>query len=251
MGKYTLKTAFKKTFSGIIWRIEVGMPTGILAIETRDQDTGNPSFSTIEYTTGQSGITEKQYGDRNWSLAGVIDSLLILRAWVQNTPEGAGIACIDATTGDLLWEQFNYTLVAVTDRQIVVRHRNFVGGYEQFLNPYDGNLSSKDNLANHLMRPEIVLPTPYTDPPPSFLDHYNIAGDLFSCLIDDRTVWAFHEAIENTYQIRLIVSHGLNVLTDNLAITGLPKMTPELFFAIRNQLFLIGNNKREIISYLV
>jgi len=251
MDKYTLKTAFRKSFLGVVWRIEADTTTGILALETRDPDTGSPSFSAIEYKTGISCVNEKPYGDRNWSLAGILGGKLILRAWGQNTPEGAGIACMDAKSGAILWEQFNYTLVSVHNQLIVVRHRNFASGYEQYLNPIDGHLTEKNNTLTKPQGPDIVLPQRYVGNMPPFLEHYAIKGDLLYCHVEDRTIWAFHEATDLTYRIRLIVSSGLEMLTDTIMISDLPKAAPELFFVIGRQLFFIGDNKREIVAYLV
>src|SRR5690606_30802695 len=206
------------------------MTDEILAIETRDQDTGNPAFSTVNYATGKSLITEKQYGDRNWSLAGMIGNSLILRAWGEQSPNGAGIACMDAITGDIRWEQFNYTLVGLENRQIVARHRNFASGYEQYLNPRTGNLTPLEDLTDSPTKPKIILPNHYLGETPAFFDRYHVIGDLVSCSINNRTVWAFHEALDNTYQIRLAVSQDSTLLADTVVATGLPKMTPELFF---------------------
>lgn len=251
MDKYTLKTAFRKSFLGVVWRIEADTDTGILAIETRDPDTGIPSFSAIEYNTGVSFVDEKRYGDRNWSLAGIVGGKLILRAWGQNTPEGAGVVCIDATGGNILWEQFNYTLISIKHQQLVVRHRNFASGYEQYLNPLDGSLTKKDSTLNKPTGPEIVLPQRYVADVPPVLESYDIKGDLFFCHVGNRIIWAFHEADNHTYRIRLVVSIGLKMLTDPIVVSDLPKMAPELFFMINDQLFFIGDNKREIVAYLV
>ncbi|GGC45819.1 hypothetical protein GCM10011386_42610 [Parapedobacter defluvii] len=251
MDKYTLKTAFRKSFLGMVWRIEADTTATLLAIETRNEDTGMPLFSAIEYDSGVPFMDEKPYGDRTWSLAGIVEDNLILRAWGQHTPDGAGIACINATTGDVLWEQFNYTLVAIQHRQLVVRHRNFASGYEQRMNPLDGNLTQINNPATKPDAPKIVLPERYRDDKPLFLERYPIQGDLFYCQVGDRMVWAFHEVSDHTYCIRIAVSRGLKMLADRVMVSGLARMAPELFFMINNQVFFIGDNKREIVSYLV
>ncbi|MFC7522975.1 DUF4905 domain-containing protein [Parapedobacter sp. GCM10030251] len=251
MDKYTLKTAFRKSFLGTVWRIEADTTRGILAIETRNPDTGVPAFSAIDYHTGMSFVDEKPYGDRNWSLAGIVNDKLIVRAWGQNSPEGAGIACIDAPTGQVIWEQFNYMLVALANQQLVVRHRNFASGYEQYLNPVDGSLTKKNDIPNKPASPEIVLPQRYGGDIPSFLEGYAITGDLVCCPIEDRMFWAFHEALDDGYHIRLVASCGAKMLTDEIIVSDLPKMAPELFFMIGNQLFFIGDNKQEIVAYLV
>src|SRR5690606_1753669 len=95
MDKYTLKTAFKKSFLGVVWRIEVDTTAQLLAIETRDPESGRPAFSVVDYLSGTSFIHEKPYGDRNWALAGVANRKLVVKAFGQNSPNGTGIACID------------------------------------------------------------------------------------------------------------------------------------------------------------
>ncbi len=251
MDKYTLKTAFKKSFLGIVWRIEADTTNDILAIETRDQDTGNPSFSAFDYTTGVSFTDEMPYGDRNWALAGTADRKLVLRAFGQNSPDSAGIACIDAINGKLLWEQFNYVLVGLGNQQLTVRHRNFASGYEQHLDLRSGNLTQFNNATNKPTGPNIVLPQRYTAEGPALLANYEVHGDIFHCRIGEKQVWAFHEVTHQTYRVRLVISSGLNVLSDSVVLADLAKMIPELFFTIDGQLFLVSDNKREIVSYLV
>ncbi len=251
MDKYTLKTAFKKSFLGLIWRIEADTANGLIAVETRDEHTGTPTFSTLQYATGDSLIDEISYGDRHWTLAGMVEGKLILRKFGHHRPDSAGIVCIDALNGRVLWEQFNYVLLAVYDGEIIARHRNFADGYEQRLSIHHGILSQKTDSPNKPMTKKIVLPQHHTGNVPEFLENYEIQGDLLKASTGQRDIWAFHERDGQFYRVRLLVSDGLNVLVDEVVIPHLTKMTPELFFMIDNQIFLIGYNKRKIVSYLV
>ena len=251
MDKYTIKTAFKKSFLGMVWRIEADTAANLLAVENRDKDTGNPAFSAFDYRTGMASIHEKPYGDRNWALAGTAGRKLVVRAFGQNSPDGAGIACIDADSGEIRWEQFNYVLVAVDDHQLTVRHRNFAGGYEQYLDLASGNLTQFNKTTDKPMDPEIVIPQRYEGGVPELLAGYAVYGDVFYCQIGPKKVWAFHEETHETYRVRLVISSGLTLLTDQVVLAALAKMTPELFFMIDQQLYIISDNKREIVSYLV
>ncbi|WP_257668062.1 DUF4905 domain-containing protein [Parapedobacter tibetensis] len=251
MDKYTLKTAFEKSFLGLVWRIETDVANGLLAVETRNKDTGAPLFSVFRYTTGISLIHEMPYGDRYWTLAAIVDNKLILRAYGQNSPDSAGIACIDALSGDVQWEQFNYAFLAIQDEAIIVRHRNFADGHEQYLAIHHGNLTQKTEALNKPMRQNIVIPQRHDGYIPAFLENYDIYGDLFHCTAGQNNVYAFHERDDQLYRIRLVVSSDSGVLADKVVISGLAKMIPELFFMINKQIFLIGNNKRKIVSYLV
>ncbi|MFB2118569.1 DUF4905 domain-containing protein [Parapedobacter sp. 2B3] len=235
----------------MVWRIEADTDGRLLAVETRDQETGRPSFSAFDYESGISLIHENPYGDRNWALAGTADRKLVIKAFGQNSPDGAGIACIDADTGDLLWEQFNYVLVQVGRRQLTVRHRNFASGYKQHLDLDTGNLTQFNNSASKPTAAEIVLPQRYGNGIPECLTAYSVYGDLFRCPIGPKELWAFHEVTGETYQVRLVVSSGPAIVADQVVLTGLEKMTPELFFGVERQVFIISDNKREIVSYLV
>ncbi|MEC3880351.1 DUF4905 domain-containing protein [Parapedobacter sp. 10938] len=251
MDKYTLKTVFKKSFLGMVWRIEADTAAQILAIETRDRETGQPFFSVFDYQSGRSFTQEKPYGDRNWTLAGLADRKLILKAFGQNSPNGTGIACIDIDRGELLWEQFNYVLVHVGNRQLTVRHRNFAGGYEQYLDVVTGNLTPFNNMATKPTEAHIVLPQRYDHGIPACLDGFPVHGDLFYYQIGQKQLWGFHEAIQQAYRVRLVITSGLTVLADEVVLPELAKMTPELFFMIGQQVFIMSDNKREIVSYLV
>ncbi|HWK59569.1 MAG TPA: DUF4905 domain-containing protein [Parapedobacter sp.] len=251
MDKYTLKTVFKKSFLGMVWRIEADTSAHLLAVETRDKETGQPSFSAFDYQSGVSFIHEKPYGNRNWVLAGVTDRKLIAKAFGQNSPDGAGIACIDVASGDLLWEQFNYVLVHVGNQQLTVRHRNFAGGYEQHLDITTGNLTQFNKNAGKPTEADIVLPQRYGHGLPECLAGYPVHGDLFYCQIGPKQLWAFHEARQGSYRVRMVITSGLTVLADQIILPELAKMTPELFFMIGQQVFIISDNKREIVSYLV
>ena len=251
MDKYTLKTAFRKSFLHVVWRIEADTSEGLLAVETRDKDSGAPLFSAFDYRTGDMFIHEKPYGDRNWTLAGTTMRKLIMRAYGANSPDGAGIACMDIDNGALLWEQFNYTLLRVDHSQLTVRHRNFAGGYEQYLDPTTGNLTPINTSPNKPTGPAIVLPQRYHGGVPGLLANFAIYGDVFHCQIGDKHVWAFHEATGSVFRVRLVITDGLVLLADKVILRDLPGITPELFFVIGQHLFTVGNNKQEIVSYLV
>lgn len=253
MDKYKLKTAFQKSFLGLIWRMEVDTRSGLMAVETRDAASGKPHFSVFRYSSGNTCLAEFPYGDRNWTLAGIINGLLLLRAYGAQSPDSAGIACINATDGEIMWEQFNYTLLAIQGDTLLARHRNFSAGYEEHLQVTDGTplrqqpTQQQDQPSGEPLR----IPHPYTGKYPDFLAHYAIHGDLHYCKAGSYEVWAFHETAGPGYRIRLAVSDTSGLIDERIVITGLTKMIPELFFMIGSQIFLIGDNKQEIVSYLL
>jgi len=255
MDKYTLKTAFKKSFSGLIWRLEVDAVNELMAVETRDMTSGKPRFSAFEYATGTSTITEIPYGERYWTLAGIIDATLIVRAYGANSPDGAGLAGLDARTGAIIWEQFNYTLVGIEGNTLAARHRNFASGYVERLRASDGTVIKRleaGPLDQTVRSSRVVLPRPYSGKTPSFLTRYAIHGELFHYATGGHDIWAFHEKeSEQSFTVKLVLSSGLSVQAEEIVERGLTKMLPELYFMIGDQIFVITDNKQKIVSYLV
>lgn len=250
MAKYTLKTAFEESFSGLLWRIEVDTARQLLAVETRAPDTGNPSFSVLHYRDGTILFREQPYGDRHWTLAGTMNGRVILKAFGSDSPEGTGIVSLDAYTGAVVWEQHQYRLVALNRSRLTVRHRSLATGYEQQLDPLTGNLTKFNISFDKPDDSDIVLPTPVAGIP-AILADYAVFGDVLLCPIGPKNVWAFHERIGSGYRIRMVVTSDTERLDDRIVVADLPKMLPEIFFAADGQLFLLGDNKRKIVSYLV
>lgn len=251
MDKYTLKNIFKKSFVGVVWRMEADTANGLFAVETRQVDGGTAAYSVIRYETGEFLLHEIAYGDRNWTLVGFVEGRILLRALGTDTPMAPGITCLDAYSGRVIWEQFNYVWLGLDGGEVIARHRNFAGGYEQRLDVHSGQIEQKRNIPNKPTAPPIVLPELHYGQSPAFLAKYSIYSDLVCCRVADKVVWGFHEKMGQHYQIRLVISNDIRVLADPIVLSGLERMIPELFFMIGSHLFMIGNNKREIIAYLV
>lgn len=252
MDKYTLKTIFAKSFSGLIWRMDADTAQGVLAIESRDTASGVPSFSAIDYRDGRILMLEKAYGGRNWTLAAVGDGCIVLRAFGEREPQGSGIACFSAQTGKLLWEKFNYTFLAVTAEAISARPHHIASGYITHLSFHDGEpveLITKDK--DTPPPSEIVMPIPADTMPVTITANYPVEGPAYYHDFGDKEAWAFHVPDAGEYTVELLIMDGGTILDKRTLITGLKKMTPEVFFLIKRQLFFIDGNKQKIVSYLV
>ncbi len=252
MDKYTLKTIFERSFSGVIWRIEADTAAKMLAVESRSPDGGLPAFSVIRYTDGHSMLQEGAYGDRHWTLAGMAGDCLLLRALGEREPNAPGIACLSASTGEVRWESFNHTFVAVAAGRVQARPRHIASGRDAYLSvqtgqPIDGPPSAIADGPD----PDIRLPEPATSVPDSLSARYAITGPVHHLPFGDKEAWAFHVMQDDGLDVKLIISQHLAVLEARTIMAGLAKMTPEVFFAIGRQLFFIASNKQEIVSYLV
>lgn len=251
MDKYTLKTVFEKSFLGQIWRIEVDENSKLLAIETRSIENGKPFFSALDYLSGECPIDELAYGDKLWTLAGICEDKLLLKSYSEKSPEGAGICCLSAVSGAILWEKFNYTFLSIDTTQVLVRPAQFRSGYEISLSIENGEPTSKKIPSTKPSVNRIVIPQPYNMVFPDYIIHHNPIGSLYHHQVGEKEIWAFHVKNNNKLDVKLLISQGFMMLAEQTIMCNLEKMTPEIFFMIGQQLFFIDSNKRKIVSYLV
>ncbi len=252
MDKYTLKTIFQKSFSGLIWRIEADTSHGTLAIESRDPGSGIPYFSVIGYADGQIYAFEQQYGDRSWTLAGINNGYVLLRVFGQQEPNGSGIACLCARTGVLLWEKFNYVFISLDEHAIRARPQHISGGYQTHLSYKDGNpLTDLPASEVRPLTPEIAIPEHVTAETAGIVLNHTIVGPIHHHRFGERDAWAFHTPQGDVFNVELRVTQQGKILESKIIISGLTKLLPEIFFAINRQLFFIDSNKQKIVSYLV
>jgi len=252
MDKYTLKTIFERSFSGVIWRIEADTAAKTLAIESRSPDDGLPTFSVVRYTDGHSLVHERAYGDRQWTLAGIAEDCILLRAIGQSQPSAPGIACLSSTSGETRWENFSHTFVAMHGGCIQARPRHIASGYYAYLAIRTGQpVDSSPSATKKPDQPEILLPSPTIDLPEAIVESYPIVGTALHFPFGDKDGWAFHIAQDDGYAVNLIITQERAILQARTLMTGLEKMIPEIFFVIGRQLFFIAGNKQEIVSYLV
>ena len=251
MDKYTLKTIFERSFSGVIWRIEADTTGKMLAIESRALGDGIPAFSAIRYADGQMLAEERPYGGRQWTLAGIADGCILVRAFGEREPNAPGIACLSATTGEVRWERFNHTFIAMDGGAVRARPRHIASGYDTYLSVRDGTPQGKPLLsANPATQAAIELPaqSSVTD---GISASYAVEGAVHRLAFGDKEARAFHVADGDGFAVKLIISQQLLVLEERTIMRGMAKMSPEIFFAIGRQLFFIDGNKEKIVSYLV
>lgn len=250
MAKDTVKTGLQKSFSGLIWRIEVDTAKSLLAIESRDIDTGTPKFAVVDYESGITLFEERAYGDRLWTIGGVFGGYVILRNYGEHSPENAGIICINVSDGNVVWEHFGWTFLELRQHTLVVRPRSVLAGYETYVNIANGAEITKP-IDNPPIYNDVAIPSVHIDSFPSILKNYDVEGDIFTAHWLEKKIWAFHHRQNGTLDVKMLISNAFMILDEYTVMAGLNKKLPELFFMINNQIFFIRGNKREIVSYLV
>lgn len=251
MDKYTLKTIFEKSFSGLIWRMEADTDDGVIALETRNPSTGIPLFSAIRYGDGRTLMSEQAYGDRHWTLAAVDRGHLLLRAFGKQEPDGPGIACLSVEDGELLWEKFNYTFIGFEKSAVVARPHRIRNGFNTYLSLHDGEPTAQHTLAeskpagSKIVIPKLVEGNAIKDL------GYEVVGPVHHHDFGDLAIHAFHEKKADKIEVTMLLMERGMIRQARTLMSGLTKMTPEIFFIIDRQLFFIDGNKQKIVSYLV
>lgn len=252
--KYMLNSAFSNLFSGIVWRIKLDEENKLIAVETRDPDSGIPEFSVIYYPTGQRRIDQLRYGDRWWTIAGIQKNHLLLQALHEHGPQAAGLVAIHCDTGQPAWEAFQYRLLSLTTNGALVNHRVLSGSTGDLLEITSGKVIASGLRMSDVNHPavSVVIPQPYERQAPDWFSMYVTEGPFFYTPYRDADIWAFHEPDNSGgYAVRLIILSGESVLHNGVLLEKLPKILLEPFFIVDDQLFCITHNNRGIASYFI
>lgn len=247
-----MQPVISEKFSGLIWKIKVQGPLGLMAVETRNSDLKQVAFTVLNFISGHVHFKEVSYNEQwNLSLAFIGDKNLVINGYGHSDrPESKGIMSVSLTDGSVIWEKFNISLNEVNASGIQVYDSRFQPRKFDWIDHLSSNAIEAPALGQD---PDSVILFPETDQSiniPSFIKHGEITGDILSLTFADKKILSFHEAKDGFFCQRLIVYQEDKVLIDDILISGIQKLQPEAFFIQQNHLLYV-RDKREIISHLV
>jgi len=249
MIKYTIKKVFDKAFPLEIWKIAVDAEQEHIAIETRDIETTWPYIYILDFQ-GNILLEHHPLEEKSWTLDNIRQHTVVLKAVGDSKPVKEGIILLDLHGKERLYLS-DFILLETYQQYIKVRHRSFQSGFEKYINLSEhDNLSIGDEGHDHYGE-QIELPLPYPYQRPAYLEARDIEDILWVSRTQDKTLWAYHAKRDGQYTLNLCVANTYNILSEQPLISGMSKMLPQPFFQVRNQIFLMSYNKREIVSYLV
>lgn len=245
--------AFSHLMDGTIWRMDIHEHSGLLAIEWRNKN-GEPKFTVIHYPTGDRLLDAFSYGDRWWTLAAITSKHLLLHHFPQ--PENAqtrGLVAIQMDTGAISWEHFNLQFEAISQEGIVVKSPFAGNNQVSVLNEQTGELLIRQTQLDDLVFEErhIQSAFPTAQSPSISLSDEKIAGPYFYLANGSKEFWAYHEQQQKGFKLMLSVVEKNHIIFQICLADKLLHLLPETFFMINKQLFFIGDNKQEIVSYFV
>lgn len=250
MLKNTIKKAFQKDFIENIWKIEVNGYRDQIAVEIRDSQTTEPTYHILRFEDGAE-IMQYRPGEKDWTIEGVQKDYLILKKVGEQTPTKEGIQIIDIRTQKPLFTSYEYVLLDVCEDYLHVRHRSFTSGGEKLITLTTGEeFPVSDNIIARYPKNRVCFPLPY-DNPPEFLTQRDKQKDLWVSKLSDTYLWCYHTQQNDGYDLHIAVSNLERILDETIIQSAIPKMFPQPYFRVGNQIFFMADNKHEIVSYLV
>ncbi|AKQ45767.1 hypothetical protein TH63_09085 [Rufibacter radiotolerans] len=143
----SLKLSTEYTFQGAIWRLEVDPEQGWLAVEVRNAETLQVSFSVIDGHTGKVILNHFRLPDPWWvSLAALQDQLLYLQGFEKTQHLGLpkGVTAIDCRTQEVLFTLLHMQWVKSQKNGLVLADSV---GIHHLVHPRSGALLPSDAKA--------------------------------------------------------------------------------------------------------
>ncbi|MNI22054.1 hypothetical protein D3C73_756000 [compost metagenome] len=140
----------------------------------------------------------------------------------------------------------------MVDQGVLIRPKVIAEGFQLFLNLQSMSIESKNETPFKPYTSELVYPIIYNGDIPIFLKDFPIDGEIWINTVNDYFIWAFYEKDRNNrYQIRLVQSTRETLTESIIAVSELELKLFNIYFLIHEQIFLLTDNKREFVSYLV
>lgn len=248
MTKYTTFKAFEKNFPYQIWKIVADAASRQIAVELRDTESTCAVLYVFDFE-GKEVLINKQIDEKEWTLEAIQYHTIVLKRVGDTQPVKEGILFLDIQ-GSLrhLWQE--YTWIDTYRGVIKVRHRNFQSGFEEYIDIETlKKTSDTERMQDYCSA--IKMPVPYSGPLPPYLPHSAIQDLPWISRAANRILWSYHIKENDHYRLNLAIADTSNLLWTQCLLSDMPKMIPQPYFQIENQIFLMSYNKRKIVSYLV
>lgn len=250
MSSYKLTKAFHMHAGLTIWRIEVDAERQQLAVECRQADGSAPELSVYDF---QGNILCKPYPlpAKEWTLAGIQDQHLICKQYGASTPITAGIMLIPfLAQGEPISFPAYYCLNRFAGF-LQVRHQNFQTGFEEYLSLSDYTLKRTLDASIKPLDNGIVYPLQYRGKIPAFLAKLNPPEEIGISRAADKFIWSYYVKNDLDWTVKLLISSKYEMLAEFQLPENVALRAPTIYFQVDKQIFLLSDNKQEIVSYLV
>ena len=249
MTKYTFSKLFSQDFPHIIWKIVADPIAKRLGIELRQPDSTLPLFYSLDFS-GNTIHRAIAVSAKEWTLDAIRADKLILKKVGDYQPVKEGVRVLDLQ-GNSLFSSEEHILLHSEPDYLQLRHRSFQSGFEQYVDLTDFRMSSQKPSLHAQEEPAINIPVPYYGELPDYLKTVTRVDGLWLSRWEDKFIWTYHRKEKENYALILCLADESELLYSTVLLEDMPKMIPQPYFQIGNQIFLLSYNKQEIVSYLL
>ncbi|WP_158828545.1 DUF4905 domain-containing protein [Mucilaginibacter lacusdianchii] len=238
-----LKLLVAEHFDGQVWRLEVDPISNTLFAEIRHVEDRRVDFAAISLNDGKTFF--KNYTvDERWltGIEAAYGGVLLLHYYESSgSPAHRGLAGVEATTGRLLWHNFNYSFDHLSNNGPVFFDSRLQPAKYYLSNIRTGTLQRAYNpttdtdFDNQIIVPDAVaLPTDLPQLPVESYGHkvHYLTYNNFR-IVSLHTLWAG--------QLRqyLFVADEHEIIFEDILNTNIQKLQPEAFVLYQNKLVYI------------
>ncbi|MFD1768955.1 hypothetical protein [Sphingobacterium suaedae] len=252
MTKYTIYKAFEKKFPFQIWKIVADTSTQLLGVELRGDGTQHAILYVLDFQ-GNLLLENLQLPEKEWTLEALQHQTIVLKRVGDSHPVKEGIHLLDIQ-GQTRYLSHEYTWVDTYLHYLKVRHRSLQSGFEEYIDIRDAKKVRQTSPIPEEFCTAVKMPIPYTGKLPDYLPHIlppDQADIPWVSRAHDKLIWSYHHKDGQHYHLNLCISDTSKLLYEQRLLTDMPKMIPQPYFQVGNQIFLMSYNKQEIVSYLV
>ncbi|MBE7175163.1 MAG: DUF4905 domain-containing protein [Mucilaginibacter polytrichastri] len=243
-----IKTLAEVRFRGIIWKMLIDEPGGILAVETRGKDDPGAFFTTINLADGAVLLADHQIS-KEWpcGLEAIRNGVLLLHGYEsEGSPAHLGLMALDAAEGTLLWQNFLWAADAFYDEFLTVFNRKILPWKKQPADWRSGNIlnAEKKGTENSTLKIPVKtaqwpehLPAPEAAP----------VGYIDYLRLDEAEILSLHAQNEEGFDQHIRVYKNSRLMHQDLLMTGIQKLQPEAFVMQQNRLLYIRNQNELVI----
>jgi hypothetical protein len=230
-------------FNGQIWRMEIDPLSHTLFAEIRNNEDRKVSFAALSLVTGKTYFKDHTV-DETW-LTGIetaYNGVLLLHYYqTENGPTHKGLAAVEATTGHLLWHNFNYSFDFLSANGPVAYDGRIQPPQYQLADIKTGTmLRSFNPQIDVVAKNDIVVPQ--SIPLPSALPTLPVEpyhNNVHYVEYNNWIIVSLHALWAGQMRQYLYVFNAGQLVFEDILNTNIQKLQPEAFVLYRNQLIYL------------
>jgi hypothetical protein len=241
-----LKPYVQHQFKGQIWKMLIDPIKELLFVETRDVESRQVSFSGFDLNSGETTFTDLIPNEK-WltGMEGCFDGVLFLHGYESaQSPVHKGITAIDGATGNILWNNYTYTIQHISASGPVAYNTQIQPPKLLVLNAQNGaTLLGFDVSVDTDQDQNIQVPHLIETLDTAFKAHIEgeVVGNIHYIEHNSFRIVSLHTLVKTDLSQILLIMQGEELVYEDLLLDEIQKLQPEAFIIQQNRLIYIKN----------